>query len=218
MVTVREPIVMLQNLGMIRKGHYVYADSSHGEFYVALSKGKTESAELPDELVELCHAMARFSADGVEVVVSAPSGGTAIGKCVAEYLSELLGRKIPFVLLEKTKDNLLAIRPEDVSRVERRSVLIVDDVLHHGTTVRRVLQIVRGIRGTIAGVSVVWNRGDLTPSDLLVPFLYAPIKHKLVSYLPFGFPLPCPLCEEGVSINTDLGHGKEFLARKSAAG
>lgn len=208
MVSVRDPFASLLRLGVVHKGHFVYTSGLHGEWYVTIGKG--EYAPL-SELSELCRLMAAFSGDTVQVVVGAAKGGTTIGKLVAEHFGQLLSRTIPFVLLEKVEDGSgLVICDEQVSVMRGKPVLAVDDVLHTGKTLRQLIETVERAGGKVMGVSVVWNRGSLRAHDLRVPWLYAPIVHQLPSYT-----APCPLCLQDIPVNTDMGHGKEFLAQKA---
>ncbi|MBI2642460.1 MAG: hypothetical protein HYW97_01310 [Candidatus Wildermuthbacteria bacterium] len=210
MVSVREPFATLQSLGMVHRGHFVYASGQHGEWFVSIAKGEYDASP---ELLQLCSLIAEFSQDTIQVVVGAATGGTTIGRLVATRLSELLARQIPFVLLEKIEEHgILGITQEQGKLLQGKQALVEDDVLNSGQTIRRIVKLVEWAKGNVAGVSVVWNRGGLRAQDLLVPWLYAPITHQLPSY-PVS---ECSLCAKGIPVNTDMGHGKEFLAQQAA--
>jgi len=90
---------------------------------------------------------------------------------------------------------------------------VVGDVLTTGGSAKKVVEATRALGGNIVGLGVLCNRGGITPQDVAdPPKLFALVNVKLDAWDEAG----CPLCAQNVPINTDVGKGREFLARKRA--
>ena len=80
-----------------------------------------------------------------------------------------------------------------------------------GGPARKVVEARGAIGGKVVGLGVLCNRGGITPQDVAdVPRLDALVNIKLEAW----DEATCPLCERNVSVNTDVGKGREFLARQ----
>ena len=92
-----------------------------------------------------------------------------------------------------------------------KNVLVVEDVLTTGGSAKKVVEATRAIGGNVVGLGVLCNRGGITLQDAPdVPKLNALVNVKLDAWDETS----CPLCEQNVPINVDVGKGREFLARK----
>jgi len=97
--------------------------------------------------------------------------------------------------------------------VAGKDVLVVEDVLTTGGSANKGVEATLALRGNIVGLGVLCNRGGITPQDVAdPPKLFALVNVKLDAWDEAG----CPLCAQNVPINTDVGKGREFLARKRA--
>lgn len=117
------------------------------------------------------------------------------------YRGEGLAVKKPTFVIKRGYGKLVA----------GNKVLVVEDILTTGGSARRVIEATRALSGYVVGLGVLCNRGGITPKDVGgVPKLFALVNVKLDSWDEAS----CPLCKQGVSINTDVGKGKDFLARR----
>lgn len=92
-----------------------------------------------------------------------------------------------------------------------KKVLIVEDVLTTGGSVKKVVEAVRAIGGEVVAVAALCNRGGVTAEAIGgVPELFSLINLNLEMFEE----AECPLCAQGVAINTNVGKGKEYLAKK----
>jgi orotate phosphoribosyltransferase len=92
-----------------------------------------------------------------------------------------------------------------------KNVLVVEDILTTGGSAKKVVEVTRAIGGNVVGLGVLCNRGEITPQDVAdVPKLTSLVNVKLDAW----DEATCPLCEQNVPVNTDVGKGREFLARK----
>lgn len=92
-----------------------------------------------------------------------------------------------------------------------KKVLVVEDILTTGGSVKKTVEAVRAIGGEVAGVAALCNRGGVTAEDIGdVPELFSLVNITLESWEASE----CPLCAQGVPINTSVGKGKEFLSQQ----
>ena len=69
---------------------------------------------------------------------------------------------------------------------------------------------VRAAGGIVVAVAALVNRGAVTAADVGVPALVALLDIALDAWDADA----CPLCRDGVPVNTDVGKGREFLAKR----
>lgn len=90
----------------------------------------------------------------------------------------------------------------------------MEDVLTTGGSVKKVVEATRAIGGKVIGLGALCNRGGITPQEVAeVPKLVALVNMRLEAW----DEKDCPLCEQNIPINTDVGKGREFLARKKSS-
>jgi orotate phosphoribosyltransferase len=88
---------------------------------------------------------------------------------------------------------------------------VVEDVITTGGSVKKVIEVTRALGGNIVGLGVLCNRGEITVENVAnPPKLFALVNIKLDAWDEGE----CPLCAQGVPINTDVGKGREYLTRK----
>lgn len=195
---------------VIKDSHIVYTSGKHGTAYV------NKDAVYPHtkETSELCRAIAQqFAEDGVDVVIAPAIGGVILSQWTAHHLSGITGREVFGLYAEKTEngDGFVIKRGYD-KLVAGKNVLVVEDVLTTGGSAKKVVEAVRVLGGNVIGLGVLCNRGGIIPSDVAnPPKLFALVNVKLDSWDEAN----CPLCAQNIPINTDVGKGREFLAKKA---
>jgi len=117
-------------------------------------------------------------------------------------------------------DELVIKKPKFVIKrgydkfVAGKNVLVVEDVLTTGGSAKKVAEATRAIGGNIVGLGVLCNRGGITPQDVAdPPELFALVNMNLDSWDEEECARVGP-CSKGVPINTEVGKGREYLARK----
>jgi orotate phosphoribosyltransferase len=208
-----EILKVLSDVGaVITESHLVYTSGKHGSMYVNKDALYPHTAETS----LLCHVFAeRFARDNVDVVIAPALGGIILSQWTAHHLSKINNREILGLYAEKvegTKDFVIK-RGYDKLLIGK-NVLILEDILTTGGSVKKVVELVRGMGGNIVGVGALFNRGNIQPADVGgVPKLEALVIMELQAWDADK----CPLCAEHVPINTNVGKGREFLAAKVAA-
>lgn len=109
---------------------------------------------------------------------------------------------------DKDGDRFVIKRGYD-KHIRGKRVLVVEDILTTGGSVRSTVEAVRIIGGTVLGVAALCNRGTSTAESLDVPKLNQLVTMDLETW----DGADCPLCRMNIPINTDVGHGKTFLAQ-----
>lgn len=208
----QEVLDLLRKLGaVIVNSHIVYTSGKHGTAYVNKDAVYPHTAETS----RLCRAIAeQFADDNVEVVIAPAIGGVVLSQWTAHHLTEMNGREVLGVYAEKSENgDAFVIKRGYDKLIVGKKVLVVEDVLTTGGSAKKVVEATRAIGGNVIGLGVICNRGGITSQDVAdVPKLTALVNIKLDAY----DEATCPLCEQNVPINTDVGKGREFLARKQA--
>lgn len=196
---------------VIVNDHFVYTSGKHGPAYV----NKDAVYTRPDVISFLCKAIAEdFAEDNPEVVAGPAIGGVIMSQWTAYHLSVppgicFPGHAVRSVYAEKEGDDFVIKRGYDKEVVDKR-ILVVEDVLTTGCSAKKVVEAVRLVGGQVVGLGVLCNRGDSTAKTIGVSRLFALTSIPLDAYNE----AECPLCAQGVPINTEVGKGREFLARK----
>ena len=199
----------LQEVGAYcRGGHYVYTSGQHGAEYLDKEAVYTH----PDLTKVVCRRLVEpWSEHNIEAVVAPALGGIALTQWIAYHLMHRNGRAVLAVYAKKVEDGF-AFTQRRAQLISGKRVLVAEDVLTTGGTARKTVDLVRAHGGIVVGVTVIWNRGNVTSAALGVARhteLFAP---QLVTYPAES----CPRCEQHVPANVDLGHGRKFLAERAA--
>jgi orotate phosphoribosyltransferase len=95
--------------------------------------------------------------------------------------------------------------------VSGKRVLIVDDIVNTGLSLRETGEAVRDAGGQVVGAACLVSRGNVAAAGLGVGrFVYL-----LEYHIPAWPESACQLCRTGVPINTRHAHGSEYLARQA---
>lgn len=208
----QEVLQILRNTGaVITNSHIVYTSFKHGNTYV------DKDAVYPDTEATsaLCHAIAeRFKDITVEAVVAPEKGGIILSQWVAFHLSQITKRKVLAFYAEKTDDGSFIIKRGGAQvKLPGKRVLVVEDVLTTGGSAKKVIEVTRALDAIVVGLGVLCNRGGVKREDVAdVPKLEALLNVQFDAW----DEADCPRCKDGVPINTDVGKGREFLARQKA--
>lgn len=182
-----EAMRMLEEADAVLRGHFQYASGRHGDTYIE----KFRLLEKPRLTEALCRRIAdHFRPLAPEIVVGPTTGGILLAHETAKHLGE--GINAYFAERADEGGRYLG-RGFAVAAGQR--VLVVDDVLTTGGSVRDTLDAVQAVGGQPIGVGLVVDRtnGATDFGDL---DLFACLSIDVASYEPSV----CALCADGVDL------------------
>lgn len=178
---------LFQEAGALLEGHFLLTSGLHSPGYLE----KFKVLERPQLTQTLCGIIAEhFRDSGIEAV----AGPTVGGVLLAFEVARQLGVRALYAERETLPDGQegRAFRRSTLWPGER--VLVVDDVLTTGGSLRDVLGAVRRAQGEIVGAAVLVDR-SAGGIDLGVP-LFCCHRLSIPTYSPEG----CPLCAQGLPL------------------
>lgn len=207
--TQERALSILRSVHAVVTGHFVLTSLLHAKIYI----NKDAVYMHPMKISLLCRYIAKqFVDDGIEVVIAPATGGVILSQWVAYHLLKMTRRDILAVYAEKDEAAGFVIKRGYDKAIKGKKVLVVEDVLTTGGSVKKVVELVRANGGIVVGLGALCNRGGVTSADVANPPKFFALIDINVETWPEE---KCPLCATSVSINTDLGKGKEYLAGKN---
>jgi len=180
-MTGNEVLKIFRDKGALLNGHFRLSSGLHSDTYLqcALLLQHTELA------ASLCAELAGFFKNAeVDVVISPAIGGSVVGQEVGRHL------KSRAIFCEKEEGKLKLRRGFSIRKGER--VLVVEDVVTTGGSIRKVGDIAIECGGEIAGYGCIVDRTGGAADTQLKSLIK-------VNASVYG-PLACPMCKEGVEI------------------
>ncbi len=179
---------IFKKIGILREGHFLLHSGLHSGFYFE----KFRLIEHPEHAVPLFEMLAHhFAGYNVDTVAGPTTGGSIIAFEVARFLKKRC------VIAEKTDEGRDFLRGFKI--VSGEKILIVDDVLTTGTSIKDVVSAVERYGGEVCGIGVVIDRSEKTP-DFGIP-LFSLYKKKVENFVPKD----CPLCKAGIALTKPGG-------------
>ncbi len=205
-----EVLALLQKVGAFRSGHFVLTSGRHASHYIL----KDAMYAYTRETSQVCRAMAeRFKERYVEAVIGPAIGAAILSQWTAYHLSEQTGREVPGVFAEKDGQGGFIIKRGYDQVIKGKKTLVVEDLTTTGGSIKKVVEAARAAGADVLGAIAICNRGDVKKEEVGNP----PIFDQLLNvHLDSWAEKECELCESGIPVNIDIGHGKEFLAKKQS--
>lgn len=179
-----EVLRILMESGAYLHGHFLLTSGLHSPHYVE----KFRVLERPELASLLCAELAsRFAEDGIDVVLGPAVGGIIIAYEVAKQL----GARAIFA--EREGDGLRLRRGFTINEGDR--VLIVEDIVTTGGSIKEVIQLVKASFGELIGAGLLVDRSSGQLS--LGVRTEALVTLDIEAYEPDR----CPLCRAGVPVS-----------------
>lgn len=172
-----------RDTGALLQGHFLLASGRHSPFYLE----KFLILQHPKPTERLCAMIARHFRDAAVSVVVGPTLG---GVIIAHEVARKLGARA--VYAEREGDRRAIRRSLSIAPGER--VLVVDDIMTTGGSIREVIDEVERWGGTLVGVGILADR-TLEPVDFGAPF-YACCRLTFPTYAAAA----CPQCAAGAPL------------------
>lgn len=183
---------LLEETKAILKGHFLLTSGLHSPLYVE----KFNVLQHPQYTEMLCRELAeRFRGEQVQTVMGPMTGGILL----AHEVGKALGTRAIFT--ERENGGMTLRRGFRIAPGER--VLIVEDIVTTGGSVREVVKVVEQAGGVIVGVGLLTDRSG-GKADFGVP------RDKVQALLHLTVPTytadNCPLCKEGIPMTERGSH------------
>jgi orotate phosphoribosyltransferase len=189
-LTEREILEIFQKSGALLSGHFRLSSGLHSGKYLQCAL----VLQYPDLAVKLCNQLAsvlELRGSKIGAVVSPAIGGIVVGQEVAK----VLGCRAIFCEREQGKMKLR--RGFKIEKEEK--VIIVEDVITTGGSVKEIVEIVRGEGGKVEGIGVIVDRSKPSLSDELA-ILNLSLKSLLRIDIETYSPQECPICKKGIPL------------------
>ena len=192
MMTQEEVRALLVQTGAIMDGHFLLTSGLHSPHYVE----KFNVLQHPEYTAQLCAAMAeKFKDANIETVVGPVTGGILL----AHETGKSLGTRAIFT--ERVDGKMTFRRGFSLREGER--VLIVEDIVTTGGSIKEVIEVVKEAGAVPVAVSMLVDRsggkanfGDVPRTALLTM--------EVETYTPES----CPLCAKGIPMTKRGRTGK----------
>jgi orotate phosphoribosyltransferase len=130
---------------LVTQSHIVYTSGKHGDSYVnkdAIYPHTSLTAKLCEKIAE------NFLSEAIDVVVSPAVGAIILSQWTSHFLSALSPKEVLAVYAEKDGAGFVIKRGYEKLLPQRR-VLVVEDVLTTGGSVKKVVEVCRTLGGTV---------------------------------------------------------------------
>jgi orotate phosphoribosyltransferase len=170
--------------GALLEGHFKLTSGLHSDTYFQCAK----VLQHPEHLTEICrHITEHFKDTPVDTVISPAIGGIVVGTEVGRQLG------VKTIFAERKEGTMMLRRGFSIEPGEQ--VLVIEDVITTGGSVKEVIDIVRQQGGEIAGVGTVVDRSNGTVR--LADSQYSLLSLEVRSYRPDE----CPMCRENIPLD-----------------
>jgi orotate phosphoribosyltransferase len=172
-----EALEIFKTAGAIKEGHFLLTSGLHSPVYWE----KFRILQYPHLTEQLCRLIAEhFRAQEIDVVAGPTTGGIILAFETARQLG------VRSIFAEKEGGVRVFRRDFEITPGEH--VLIVDDILTTGSSLKETLNAVEKLGGTIVGIGVLVDRSEKN-LDFKLP-LFSCLRAPTTIYSP----QECPLC------------------------
>jgi len=179
----QEIIRILTETNVLMEGHFLLTSGRHSDKYLQCAR----IFQYPDYASKIAvHLAAQVSGDGIDLVI-----GPAIGGIILSYeIGRVLGVKTIFT----ERDNGLMTLKRGFEISAHSKVLVVEDVVTTGGSVKEVMELIKDHNANVVGVASIVDR-----SGGKVKFgtkFTSAISLDVLSYESEE----CPLCKSGIAL------------------
>ncbi len=171
---------ILERTGVLQTGHFVLTSGRHSNKYMQCARifqHPDISAEISKDLAE------RYEDYDIDIVIGPALGGIILAYEVARQL------EVRALFAERENGVMTLRRGFEIKPGSR--VLVVEDVITTGGSVKEVIEVVRSVGGEVVGVASVIDRsGGKALFDV-------PFKSALKIDIDTFEPGECPMCKSG---------------------
>ncbi len=171
---------ILEKTGVLQTGHFLLTSGKHSNKYMQCAK----IFQHPDISAEISKQLAlKFEEYDIDIVIGPAVGGIILAYEVARQL------EVRALFAERENGAMTLRRGFEIKPGSR--VLVVEDVITTGGSVKEVIELVRSVGGEVVGVASVVDR-SAGKALFDVPFKSA-MKIEIETFDPDN----CPMCKTG---------------------
>ncbi|HWG43780.1 MAG TPA: phosphoribosyltransferase family protein [Gemmataceae bacterium] len=203
--------ILRETHAVLDEDHFVYISGDHGSGWIDKDAIYPHTAYIECLCRDLGEEVRTW---GVEAVCGPATGGLIVAEWTAHALGvlSLFAEHGPTVEGNALRGRFMLRRGYDVLAAGKR-VLIVDDIVNTGLSLRETAASVREAGGHVVGAACLVSRGNVDAAGLGVEQFVYLLEHKIPAWPADG----CRLCQAGVPVNTRYAHGREYLAGQRPA-
>ncbi len=179
-MTKEEILEIFRESGALLEGHFLLTSGRHSDRYMQCA----QVLRFPDKTSKLCAVIAEgFRDEKIDLVIGPAMGGILVSYETARHLG------LPSIFAERENGKMTLRRGFAIEPGAK--VLVVEDVITTGGSVKEVIEVVKEQGGEIVGVGVLVDRsnGKIDFGYPLVSVLSMEVKSYEAD--------TCPLCAEG---------------------
>ncbi len=181
-MTKEEILQIFRESGALLEGHFLLTSGRHSDRYMQCA----QVLRFPDKTARLCAVIAeKFKDEKIDLVIGPAMGGILVSYETARHLG------LPSIFAEREAGKMALRRGFSIRPGEK--VLVVEDVITTGGSVKEVIDVVEAQGGEVVGVGVLVDRSN-GAIDFGLP-LVSVLSMEVKSYQPEA----CPLCAAGKS-------------------
>ncbi|NLZ38311.1 MAG: orotate phosphoribosyltransferase [Firmicutes bacterium] len=182
MISETRVMEILKKTGVLLQGHFLLTSGLHSDKYLQCA----QVFQYPEYAAELCQALAEaFAAEKVDLCIGPALGGVIIAYETARALHTR------GIFAERDQEGVMTLRRGFTIEAGEK-VLVLEDVVTTGGSVREVIDLVGAWGGEVIGVGSLVDRSN-GKVDFGVPY-HALIRFNVNAYRPEE----CPLCKQGI--------------------
>ncbi len=206
-----EVLNLLKKSEAIIFGHFVFTSGKHAPRYV--NKMALFAHPIYASKMGILFAK-KYQDKKIDVVVAPALGGIILSTWTAYHLSKLNKKDIIGIYTEKTPEKQQIFTRGYDKYVNNKNILIVEDVVTTGGSVRKVVDSVKKAGGKIIEVCSIANLNE-NPTTITDKVIGAKFSYLTALPVTTYDEKNCPLCKQNVPINTVVGHGAQFVAKRT---
>ena len=200
---------------IIEHDHFVYVSGDHGSGWI----DKDVIYPHTEQISRLAQLLAPIVADLKPDIICGPATG---GLILSQWLGHHLKVQSVFaehhtVKADKEHDpGLLGhfiLRRNYDKLVKGKRVLVVDDIVNTGHSIRQTADAVRRNGGEPVAAAAICTRGNASGVEAIG---VEDFRYLLEFKIPSWSAESCNLCKTGVAVNTHYAHGLEFIEQMQA--
>ncbi|SHH06387.1 orotate phosphoribosyltransferase [Thermosyntropha lipolytica DSM 11003] len=181
MLTHEEAVKIFTQAGALLNGHFILTSGRHSNQYMQCAL-VLQYPQYTEKLAR--HLAEKFQGENVDIVIGPAMGGIIVAYEVGRQFG------VPAIFTER-KDGIMQLRRGFTIKPGQK-VLVVEDVVTTGGSVREVIEVVEKSGGIVVGVGVLVDR-----SGGSVDFGVRK-EAVLTMHIESFEPDNCPLCREGL--------------------